>query len=42
MSSYCPDWIFNLSCGMIATEFISKNTTLPALSHKYVDAISRI
>ena len=41
MSSYCPDWIFNLSCGMIATEFISKNTTLPALSHKYVDAISK-
>ena len=41
MSSFCPDWIFNLSCGMIATEFISKNTTLPALSHKYVDAISK-
>ena len=41
MSSYCPDWIFNLSSGMIATEFIAKNTTLPALSHKYVDAISK-
>ncbi len=41
MSSYCPDWIFNLCCGMIATEFIGKNTTLPALSHKYVDAISK-
>jgi hypothetical protein len=33
MSSYCPDWIFNLSSGMIAAEFIAKNTTLPALSH---------
>ena len=41
MSSYCPDWIFNLSCGMIATEFISKNITLPALTHKYVDAIAK-
>ena len=41
MNSYCPDWIFNLCSGMIATEFITKNTTLPALSQKYVEAISK-
>ena len=41
MSSFVPDWIFNLCSGMIATEFISKNTTLPALSKKYTECISK-
>ena len=40
MSNFCPDWIFNLCSGMIATEFISKSTTLPALSQKYTEVIS--
>ena len=40
MSNFCPDWIFNLCSGMIATEFISKTTTIPALSLKYTEEIS--
>ena len=40
MSNFCPDWIFNLCSGMIASEFISKKTTLPALSQKYVEVIA--
>ena len=41
MSSFAPEWIFNLCSGMIATEFIAKNTTLPALSKKYSECISK-
>ena len=40
MSNFCPDWIFNLCSGMISTEFISKSTTLPALSQKYTEVIT--
>ena len=41
MSSFAPEWIFNLCSGMIATEFISKNTTLPAISKKYSQCIAK-
>ena len=41
MSSFAPDWIFNLCSGMIATEFISKNTTLPAIAKKYSECIAK-
>ena len=41
MSSFAPEGICNLCSGKIATEFIAKNTTLPALSKKYSECISK-
>ena len=41
MSSYIPEWVFNLSCGMIASEFLTKNLTLHVISKKYSESISK-
>ena len=42
MSYYCPNWIFDVLTGAVASEYLEKEIPLLSISKKYTNGISKV
>ena len=40
MSNFCPEWLYGVSCGLTAKDFLSTENSLNSISRKYASGLS--
>ena len=40
MSDFCPEWIFGVSCGVTARDFLSSENSINSISRKFSKGLS--